>query len=109
MRSPECVDKCGWAAGGYTAQAIGLEYTTASRGAFTGTFTVLAVPILVGLSGRKVPWTTWAAAAVALTGRHLLHALYQDLEMLSVVMQVQHLQCTCKLGQFCMSRCHMPV
>ena len=55
-------------AGGYTLQAIGLEYTTASRGAFTGTFTVLAVPILVGLSGRKVPWTTWAAAAVALTG-----------------------------------------
>lgn len=34
-------------AGGYTAQAVGLEYTTASRGAFTGTFTVLAVPILV--------------------------------------------------------------
>ena len=34
-------------AGGYTAQAIGLEYTTASREAFTGTFTVLAVPILV--------------------------------------------------------------
>ena len=55
-------------AGGYTLQAIGLEYTTASRGAFTGTFTVLAVPILVGLSGRKVAWTTWAAAAVALTG-----------------------------------------
>lgn len=23
----------------------------------------------VGLSGKKVPWTTWAAAAVALTGR----------------------------------------
>ena len=37
----------GGSAGGYTAQAIGLEYTTASRGAFTGTFTVLAVPILV--------------------------------------------------------------
>ena len=116
-------------AGGYTAQATGLEYTTASRGAFTGTFTVLAVPMLVrllfivlvlaravtpsallcgaqycsraliaagcfsplqitslcrqklsaeqcmsfqvGLSGRKVPWTTWAAAAVALTGTAL--------------------------------------
>ena len=25
----------------------------------------------VGLSGRKVPWTTWAAAAVALTGGQL--------------------------------------
>ncbi len=121
-------------AGGYTAQAIGLEYTTASRGAFTGTFTVLAVPMLVrllftvlalaragtpsallcgaqccsraliaagcpyplqttrhctqrsyaeecvccqvGLSGRKVPWTTWAAAAVALTGT-ALHAFHE--------------------------------
>lgn len=27
-----------------------------------GTFTVVAVPLLVGLSGRKVSWTTWAAA-----------------------------------------------
>ncbi len=58
------------AAGGYTLQAMGLELTTASRGAFTGTFTVLAVPILVGLSGRKIPWSTWAAAAGALTGAH---------------------------------------
>ena len=49
-------------------QAEGLEHTTAARGAFTGTFTVLIVPILVGLSGRRVPWSTWAAAAVALTG-----------------------------------------
>lgn len=56
--------------GGYTLQAMGLELTTASRGAFTGTFTVLAVPILVGLSGRKIPWSTWAAAAGALTGAH---------------------------------------
>ena len=57
-----------WLFGGYMLQAWGLEYTTASRGAFTGTFTVLAVPMLVGLSGRRVPWSTWAAAAVALTG-----------------------------------------
>ena len=35
-----------------------------------GTFTVLAVPLLVGLSGRKVPSTTWAAAVVALIGMH---------------------------------------
>ena len=63
-------------AGGYILQAWGLEYTTASRGAFTGTFTVLAVPMLVGLSGRSVPWSTWTAAAVALTGancRSLYH------------------------------------
>jgi hypothetical protein len=55
-------------AGGYTAQALGLMETTAARGAFTGTFTVLAVPVLVGLSGRKVGFKTWAAAAVALAG-----------------------------------------
>jgi hypothetical protein len=57
-------------------QALGLENTTAARGAFTGTFTVLAVPILVGLSGRRVPWSTWAAAAAALTGAEavFLHA-----------------------------------
>ena len=59
---------CHAGAGGYTAQALGLEYTTAARGAFTGTFTVLAVPLLVGLSGRRVPGTTWAAATVALIG-----------------------------------------
>ncbi|CAL8471255.1 g10797 [Coccomyxa elongata] len=61
-----------WLFGGYTLQAMGLELTTASRGAFTGTFTVLAVPILVGLSGRRIPWSTWAAAAGALTGVGLL-------------------------------------
>lgn len=57
-----------YGAGGYTAQALGLMETTAARGAFTGTFTVLAVPVLVGMSGRRVGFKTWAAAAVALAG-----------------------------------------
>lgn len=57
-----------WLFGGYTAQALGLVSTTAARGAFTGTFTVLVVPLLVGLSGRKISTTTWIAAAVALLG-----------------------------------------
>lgn len=57
-----------WLFLGYTAQVLGLEYTTAAKGAFTGTFTVLAVPLLVGFSGRKVPLTTWASALVALVG-----------------------------------------
>lgn len=57
-----------WLFGGYTAQALGLMSTTAARGAFTGTFTVLVVPILVGLSGRKISMSTWVAAAVALLG-----------------------------------------
>lgn len=61
-----------WLFGGYTAQAIGLFSTTAARGAFTGTFTVLAVPILVGLSGRRVATTTWIAALIAIGGVGLL-------------------------------------
>lgn len=61
-----------WLFGGYTAQASGLEMTTAARGAFTGTFTVVAVPLLVGLSGRKVSWTTWVAAVTAIIGVGML-------------------------------------
>lgn len=57
-----------WLFGGYTAQALGLVSTTAGRGAFTGTFTVLVVPLLVGLSGRKISASTWIAAAVTLVG-----------------------------------------
>ena len=55
-------------AAGYTAQSVGLAMTSASHGAFTGTFTVLAVPMLVGLSGRKIAGRTWAAAFAALIG-----------------------------------------
>ncbi|CAG9467883.1 unnamed protein product [Pedinophyceae sp. YPF-701] len=61
-----------WLFIGYTAQAVGLAETDASRGAFTGTFTVLTVPILVGLSGRKIAGSTWAAAAAAIFGVSLL-------------------------------------
>lgn len=61
-----------WLFGGYTAQALGLFSTTAARGAFTGTFTVLAVPILVGLSGRRIAPTTWIAALIAIGGVGLL-------------------------------------
>lgn len=61
-----------WLFGGYSAQAYGLEMTSAARGAFTSTFTVVAVPILVGLSGRKVAWQTWASAVAALVGVGML-------------------------------------
>jgi hypothetical protein len=60
-----------WSAGGYTAQAVGLSMTSASHGAFTGTFTVLAVPMLVGLSGRRIATKTWLAGAAALIGELL--------------------------------------
>lgn len=39
---------------------------------FAGTFTVVAVPLLVGLSGRKVSWTTWVAAVTAIIGVGML-------------------------------------
>lgn len=88
-------------AGGYTLQAMGLELTTASRGAFTGTFTVLAVPILVGLSGRRIPWTTWAAAAGALTGARTATRLSERKTVLSMLAccsaQEQSLLAACKL------------
>lgn len=62
----------GWLFGGYTAQALGLFSTTAARGAFTGTFMVIAVPILVGLSGRHISKSTWLAAVGAMIGVGLL-------------------------------------
>lgn len=52
-------------------QAIGLETTTAAHGSFTGTVMVLIVPLLVGLSGRKVSKTTWVASIVALIGMQM--------------------------------------
>jgi len=57
-----------WLAAGYTAQAFGLSQTSAAHGAFTGTFTVLAVPVLVGLSGRRIASRTWLAACAGLAG-----------------------------------------
>lgn len=57
------------AAGGYILQAIGLETTTAAHGSFTGTIMVLIVPVLVGLSGRRVAKSTWIGALFALLGR----------------------------------------
>jgi len=58
--------------GGYIGQAFGLTQTTATHGALTGTFTVIAVPMYVGLSGGKVSLTTWLSAMVAIFGVGLL-------------------------------------
>lgn len=61
-----------WLFLGYQAQAVGLAQTTAAHGAFYGIFTVLAVPLLVGLSGRTVPAATWGSGVLALAGVSLL-------------------------------------
>ena len=73
-RVPTWQTDLGLTVGGYILQAWGLEYTTAGRAAFTFTFTVLAVPILASFTGRKVPITTWLAAAIALAGESGLPA-----------------------------------
>ena len=57
---------------GYLCQAIGLSQTLSSHGALTGTFTVLSVPMLAGLAGREIHWTTWASAVTAMFGVALL-------------------------------------
>lgn len=61
-----------WLTAGYTFQAIGLSTTSASHGAFTGSFTVLTVPVLIGLSGIRISRTIWVSAAAALLGIGLL-------------------------------------
>jgi len=69
-----------WLFAGYTGQAIGLSMTSASRGAFSSAFTVLAVPLLQAALGdgrgrkTKVPTSTWVAAAAAVAGVFLLTA-----------------------------------
>lgn len=61
-----------WLTLGYTFQAFGLSMTSASHGAFTGAFTVLTVPVLIGLSGKEVGKSVWFSAAAALFGISLL-------------------------------------
>jgi len=61
-----------WTACGYILQAVGLMSTDASRASFLSTFTVILVPILVGITGRGISKTTWGAAGLALTGTWLL-------------------------------------
>jgi drug/metabolite transporter (DMT)-like permease len=56
------------AAAGYACQAWGLQSTSASHTSFLGSFTVLLVPFLAGLTGRTIPLRTWAATGVALLG-----------------------------------------
>ena len=57
---------------GYMMQAKGLGLTVASHGALTGSFTVIAVPMLAGLTGRTIKWTTWFACVSAMFGVSLI-------------------------------------
>lgn len=72
---------------GYIFQSVGLSMTTASRSAVTATFYILTVPFLVGMTGRRIPRSTWIAAAVAVMGVVVLE---------SDPAQVRTLQCAVK-------------
>ncbi|KAG0576746.1 hypothetical protein KC19_5G104600 [Ceratodon purpureus] len=61
-----------WASIGYLSQALGLMTTDAGRASFFTTFTVLTVPFIAGLTGKKIPLLTWCAAVAALFGVGLL-------------------------------------
>ncbi len=57
---------------GYTSQAIGLRHTSASRSGFITALSVVLVPLLAGLAGRRIRWTVYLAAMLALLGVGLL-------------------------------------
>lgn len=61
-----------WVTLGYITQAIGLETTEASKSAFICSLTVVVVPLIQGLLGKKISPTTWAACALAVFGVGLL-------------------------------------
>ena len=62
-----------WSFLGFALQAIGLQFTTASRSAFLLYLNVKLVPLLaLLLYGRQSPLRTWASAALAFAGTALL-------------------------------------
>jgi len=61
-----------WLILGYSAQSAGIAHTTAGHAAFATTFTVLTVPLIAGLGGRRIPPSTWVAGAAAMLGVALL-------------------------------------
>ncbi|MFZ5991878.1 MAG: DMT family transporter [Deinococcota bacterium] len=61
-----------WLWAGYATQAVGLQYTSASRSAFITALNVILVPIILGLFGRRIGLAVWAAAALAVVGVGLL-------------------------------------
>lgn len=64
-----------WCSLGYYMQNIGLQYTDAARASFISSFTIIAVPMLAGLSGREVKLATWGATAIAVAGLAMMENL----------------------------------
>ncbi len=61
-----------WGFVGYAAQTIGLLYTTAGRSAFITALSVVLVPVIAGLAGRRVPVWVWLGALASFVGVGLL-------------------------------------
>lgn len=61
-----------WSSIAYLSQSVGLMTTDAGRVSFFTTFSVLTVPLIAGLTGKKVSVLTWFAAVAALFGVGLL-------------------------------------
>ena len=64
-----------WVSLGYYLQNIGVELTDAARASFISSFTIIAVPIIAGLSGRSVRSQTWIATAIAVAGLAMMEDL----------------------------------
>mmetsp|Transcript_20582 Transcript_20582/g.71187 ORF Transcript_20582/g.71187 Transcript_20582/m.71187 type:complete len:429 (+) Transcript_20582:99-1385(+) len=61
-----------WCAFAYTCQAIGLQHTAASKGAFICSLAMVVVPLLKSVSGSHVKPQLWAAVLLAVSGTALL-------------------------------------
>ena len=61
-----------WAFLGYATQTIGLLYTTAGRSAFITALSVVLVPLIAGLLGRRVRPLVWLGALASFVGVGLL-------------------------------------
>ncbi|CAK0870634.1 unnamed protein product [Prorocentrum cordatum] len=57
-----------WLFLGFMTQAVGLQHTTASSGALLGSLTVVVVPILSMLDGKRIGTTSWASVGLAVLG-----------------------------------------
>ena len=61
-----------WVSLGYITQAIGLETTVASKSAFICSLSVVVVPLINGVLGRKIPTSSYIASVLAVFGVGLL-------------------------------------
>eukprot|EP00438_Fugacium_kawagutii_P023770 Skav213331 [mRNA] locus=scaffold3340:265458:270202:+ [translate_table: standard] len=71
-----CILACGaelavWLFLAFMLQAVGLQYTTASSGALLGSLTIVLVPLLSLLDGRRINQLTWGSVGLATLGTAL--------------------------------------